>query len=392
MEVVVDHTVMSPEEAVRLKITDVACVQSGREVYVKVVADDGLTGYGEATGFAPRATVGMLEELRPYLLGEDPRRIEHHWQEGFRRLFIRGGPITGSALAGIDIALWDLKGKALGVPVYELLGGLARDRVRVYGHVTGVNAEEIAAQAKELADTGVTAIRYRGFHDSDARGLHDHRSAVRQQIKYTEAIRRAVGDDVDLIVECHGRYDPVHAVALARQVAEFNPLYIEDPIRHENVDALRYVRSQSPVAIATGERGHSKWDFRELIVRELADYVRPDICWSGGFTEMRKIAALAEIYYVNVVPHNTQGPIGSAASLHASLAVPNVALMEAPFAGRSPKASVAQPWPTIEDGYALPPTGPGLGVELDEESLLPPADPARVLPVLRALDGSVRDW
>ena len=207
-----------------MKITDISWIHSGRAVYVKIETDKDITGYGEATNFAPRSVIGLIEEIRPYLLGEDPRRIEHLWQESFRRLFARGGPITGSALAGIDMALWDIKGKELDTPVYELLGGLARTRVRLYGHVTGHSAEEIAANAKRLADRGVTAIRYRGFHDMDAKGLHDHQRAVRQQVEYTEAIRSAVGDDVDLIIECHGRYDPDHAVQLARQVAEFNPL------------------------------------------------------------------------------------------------------------------------------------------------------------------------
>lgn len=375
-----------------MEITDVSCIQSGRAVYVKVSTDADLVGYGEATNFAPRAVVGMIEELRPYLLGEDPRRIEHLWQECFRRLFARGGPVTGSAVAGIDIALWDLKGKALGVPVYELLGGLARTRVRLYGHVTGHTADEIAANARELADAGITAIRYRGFHDTDAGGSHDHQRAVRQQVEYTEAIRAAVGDDVDLILECHGRYDPDHAVQLARRVAPFNPLYIEDPIRHENPDAMRHVRAHSPVPIATGERAHTKWDFRELVHNALVDYLRPDICWSGGFTEMRKIAALAEIYYLNLVPHNTQGPLGSAASLHASLAIPNIALMEAPFAGRARSVDVVRPWPKVENGYALPPEGTGLGIEFHEELAAAPAEPARDHPILRADDGAVRDW
>lgn len=375
-----------------MKLTDVSPIQSGRAVYVKLTTDTDLVGYGEATTFAPRAVVGMIEEIGPYLIGEDPRRIEHLWQEGFRRLFTRGGPVTGAALAGIDIALWDLKGKALNAPVYELLGGLSRDRVRLYGHVTGTSADEIAANARDLASTGVTAIRYRGFHDTDAAGIHDHKRAVRQQVEYTEAIRATVGDDVDLILECHGRYDPDHAVQLARQVAVYNPLYIEDPIRHENPAALQQVRAQSPIPIATGERGHTKWDFRELITEGLVDYLRPDICWSGGFTEMKKIAALAEVYYLNLVPHNTQGPLGSAASLHASLAISNVALMEAPFAGRARDVDVVRPWPRVEDGHALPPTGPGLGIELREDLAEPPSAPARIHPVLRADDGSVRDW
>jgi galactonate dehydratase len=375
-----------------MKIVEITALQSVREVYVKIVTDDGLVGWGEATNFAPRAVVGLIDELRPYLLGEDPRRIEFLWQEGFRRLFARGGPITGSALAGIDMALWDLKGRELGVPVYQLLGGLSRTRVRLYGHVTGISAEEIADQAKRLAATGITAIRYRGFHDSDAIGNHDHRRAVLQQAAYTRAIREAVGDDVDLIIECHGRYDPDHAIKLAKLVEDDHPLYIEDPIRHENPAALAQVRAQSPVPLATGERLHSRWEFREVIVNQYVDYVRPDVCWAGGISEMMKIAALAGVYYVNLVPHNTQGPIGSAATLHAAFAIDNVALVEAPFAGLRRGESIAGPWPVVEQGYALPPPGPGLGVELDESAIKEAAEPGRRHAVLRADDGAVRDW
>lgn len=375
-----------------MKIIDVTAVQSAREVFVKITTDDGVVGWGEATNFAPRSVIGLIEEIRPYLIGQDPRRIEFLWQEAFRRLFARGGPITGSALAGIDQALWDLKGKELGVPVYELLGGLSRDRVRLYGHVTGTSRDEIAENARRLAATGITAIRYRGFHDTDATGSHDHRRAVLQQIEYTRAIRGAVGDDVDLIIECHGRYDPDHAIRLAREVESEHPLYIEDPIRHENPAALAQVRSASPVPLATGERLHNKWEFREVIVNSWVDYVRPDVCWAGGISEMMKIAAFAEVFYVNLVPHNTQGPIGSAATLHAAFAINNIALVEAPFAGLRRGVSPASPWPVVEDGYALPPPGPGLGVELDEAEVEAAAEPARRHAVLRADDGSVRDW
>ncbi|MGQ5395521.1 enolase C-terminal domain-like protein [Paenibacillus sp. M.A.Huq-84] len=197
-----------------------------------------MTGYGEGTNFTPLVVIGMIEELKPYIIGEDPERIEYLWQVCFRRLFARGGPVTGSAIAAIDMALWDIKGKAHNVPVYQLLGGMAWEKVRLYGHITGHSTEEIAANAKKLAAKGVTAIRYRGFHDTDDIDLHDHKRAVQQQIEYTEGIRTAVGDDVDLIIECHGRYDPDYAVMLAEGVAKFKPLYIEDPIRHENPQAL----------------------------------------------------------------------------------------------------------------------------------------------------------
>lgn len=185
-------------------------------VYLKIETDEGISGYGEGTiHYTPQAVYGMLSDLRDCLIGEDPQRIEFLWQSCWRRPFLRGGPVSGAALSAIDMALWDIKGKALGVPVYQLLGGKARDRVRLYGHVTGRSAQEIADNAKRLADQGLTAIRYRGFHTYDDIGLHDHKLAVKQQVEYTEAIRKAVGDDVDLLLECHGRYDLEWAVTLA---------------------------------------------------------------------------------------------------------------------------------------------------------------------------------
>ncbi|MBO7743529.1 galactonate dehydratase [Paenibacillus sp. MWE-103] len=378
-----------------MKITNVIAILSGEGVFVKVETDEDIAGYGEGTSFTPRAVIGMIEELKPYLIGEDATRIEHLWQMCFRTLFARGGPVTGSAIAAIDIALWDIKGKALGVPVYQLLGGLARDKVRVYGPVAGKTAEEIAGKAKKLADRGVTAIRYRAFHDWDALHLHDHKRAVMQQVEYTEAIRAAVGEDVDLILECHGRYDPDYAVMLAKIVEKYRPLYLEDPIRHENPQAYRRLRPFTSIPLATGERSHNKFEFRELVESGLVDYLRPDVCWCGGITEMRKIAAMAETHYINLVPHNNWGPVGTAASMHVSLAFSNVALLELPASASDPKdlnTDVASPYPVVENGYALPLLGPGLGVEFSEAAALARPPKPGTTPKLKALDGSVRDW
>lgn len=372
-------------------IASIETLRSRDAVFVKIETADGQLGYGEATGFFPNAVVGMIDELRPYLVGQDARRIEHLWQESFRRPFQRGGPVMGSAIAGIDLALWDIKGKALGVPVYELLGGLARDKVRVYGHVVGGTAADAAVNARALVAKGVTAIRFRALHDYDARRMHDHELAIRQQIEYTEAIRDAVGRDVDLILECHGRYDPVMALRLAKQVERFDLFFLEDPVRPENPEAFRELRRHTSVPIGTGERGHNKWDFRELVVGGLVDYLRPDVCWAGGLTEVRKIAALAELYYVQLVPHNIQGPLGSTATIHAALSISNVAMMEDSHAGEEHPEVEASPWPQVVDGYALPPSAPGLGITFDESRISPPSDPGRY-PAVRALDGSVRDW
>ncbi len=364
-------------------------------LFVFIETDDGVTGVGEATvHFFPQAVAGMLDDLKPYLIGEDPCRIEHLWQSCFRTLFMRGGPVTGAAIAGIDMALWDIKGKSLGVPVYELLGGLARTRVRLYGHVTGDTAEEIAENARERASRGITAIRFRGFHAYDREEVHDHQTAVDQQVEFTAAIREAVGEGVDILIECHGRYDPEWVIQLADRVREYRPFFIEDPIRHENPAAMAQVRDKTALPLAAGERYHNKWDFRELIEGSYVNYIRPDICHCAGITELRKIAAMAETNYIGVVLHNNAGPVGTAASMQAALALANVVMLEAPWINREPPAAskIAAPFPAVTDGYALPLTAPGLGVDVDEAAALSEPFRARRQPKVKAFDGSVRDW
>lgn len=380
-----------------MKITDAKLYLTtdvrSNAVFIQIETDAGITGYGEATNhFLPHASSGMLEDLIPYLIGEDPERIEYLWQACFRRRFYRGGPATGAAISAIDMALWDIKGKAHGVPVYQLLGGLARTKVRLYGHVTGRSPEEIAGQARERAAKGITAIRFRAFHSYDDVDLHDHRLAVEQQVEYMAAIREAVGDEVDIIVECHGRYDPEWAIELARRVEPYRPFMIEDPIRHENPQALAQVRAHTHLPLATGERYHDKWAFREIVVNGYVNYLRPDVCHCGGITEMRKIAALGETYFMNLIPHNNAGPLGTAATLHASLAIPNVVMMEAPWVNHEGETDVVWPYPEVVDGYALPLAGPGLGIEFDEALAGSRSFKPTLQPRLDALDGSVRDF
>jgi galactonate dehydratase len=364
-------------------------------LFVKIETDDGIVGYGESTiHFFSQAVAGMLDDLRPYLIGEDPERIEYLWQSCFRRPFMRGGPVTGAAISGLDMALWDIKGKALGVPVYQLLGGLAREKVRLYGHVSGDTAEEIAERAKERASRGITAIRFRGFHNYDRAELHDHQLAVDQQVEFTAAIREAVGDKVDILVECHGRYDPEWVIQLAERVKPYHPFFIEDPIRHENPSIMAQVRSKTNIPLAAGERYHNKWEFSELIRNNYVNYVRPDICHCGGITEMKKIGAMAETNYIGLVLHNNAGPLGTAASMHAALAIANVVMLEAPWINSEPVAAsnIVSPFPRVEKGYAFPLEGPGLGIEFDEQTAQETEFRHRRLPKLNGLDGSVRDW
>ncbi|MHB1034175.1 MAG: galactonate dehydratase [Pirellulales bacterium] len=378
----------------RMKITAVEPIMTGGDVFLKIETDAGIVGYGDATNsFLPYAAEGTLKDVIPYLVGEDPERVEYLWQSCFRRRFYRGGPATGAALSAIDMALWDIKGKAYGVPVYQLLGGLARRKVRVYGHVTGNTADEAARQAKARVAKGITAIRFRAFHSFDAIDLHDHKLAVRQQIEYLAAIRAAVGNEIDLILECHGRYDPEWAIELARRAEPYRPFMIEDPIRFENPQAMAQVRAATRIPLATGERFHNKWDFRETIVNGYVNYLRPDVCHCGGPSEMKKIAAMAEVYYLNLIPHNNAGPLGTAATLHAALAIPNVVMIEAPWVNSDGATDVVGPYPKFEAGYALPLEGPGLGVTFDEK--LARSRPFRkpgLQPRLNDPDGSVRDF
>jgi galactonate dehydratase len=378
----------------RMKITSAEPIMTGRDIFLRIETDAGIVGYGDATNhFLPYTAEGALRDLIPCLIGEDPERIEYLWQSCFRRRFYRGGPSTGTALSGIDQALWDIKGKAYGVPVYQLLGGLARTKVRVYGHVSGQTAEEAARQAKQRVAKGITAIRFRAFHSYDAIDFHDHKLGVDQQIEYLAAIREAVGDDIDLILECHGRYDPEWAIKLAIRAEPYHPFMIEDPVRHENPQAMAQVRAQTKIPLALGERYHNKWEFREIVVNSYVNYLRPDVSHCGGISEMKKIGAFGEVFYQNLIPHNNAGALGSAATLHAALAIPNVTMIEAPWVNGDGKTDVVSPFPKMEDGFALPLEGPGLGVTFDEElARSRPFQKPTLQPRLTAPDGSVRDF
>jgi galactonate dehydratase len=385
---------LSKRKVARIKITKFDTIMTGRDVFVRLETDAGIVGYGDATNhFLPHSVEGMLKDLAPYVIGEDPQRIEYLWQSCFRRRFMRGGPATGTAIAGIDQALWDIKGKIAGLPVYQLLGGLARTSVRLYGHVGGMTAQEAAESAKERVSRGITCIRFRAFHSYDAIDLHDHKKAVFQQIEYLEAIREAVGEEVDLILEVHGRYDPVWALKLFELAKPYRPFFIEDPIRHENPKALKWLREHTDQPLAIGERYHNKWDCRETIENQYVNYLRPDINHCGGISEMMKIAAMAEVYYINMVPHNNAGALGSAATMHAALAIPNLTMIEAPWVNGNPSTEVVGPYPVVKNGYAQPLEEPGLGVTVNEAAAAGiPFRDGPLQPHLNGIDGSVRDF
>ena len=371
-----------------MKITDVTVFPVGSFVYVKIETDEGLHGIGEASlSGRSQAVVGAFDHLRRVLVGQDPTRIEHIWQDIFRGTFWRGGPVLQSALAGIDIALWDLNGKALGVPVYRLLGGASRDRVLVYRHVYGSTPEELVGKAGALLEEGWRVLRICPVDDEG----FDPRRAIAKGVEHMAALRAAVGDAVEIIFEFHTRFSPPRAIDLCNAIAEYQPYFVEDPIRSENPASFATLRAHTSVPLGTGEQLHTKWAFRELIEQELVDYLRVDICHTGGITEGKKIAALGEVHYQELATHYTSSPVSTAAMLHLNLAIPNCAVQEhAPPTGWI--NDVIQHDLRAEDGYLLPPDSPGLGVDLNEKAAAAHVDGGGEPPHWRREDGSVQDW
>ncbi len=370
-------------------ISDVKVFPVAEFVYVKIVTEAGLYGIGEASlGGRSLAVVGALDHLKPVLVGQDATRIEHIWQDIFRGTFWRGGPVLQSALAGIDIALWDLAGKALGVPTYRLLGGAARDKVLLYRHAGGgTTAEQLIEHSQELLDEGWRVLRISPIR---CVGPFNPKVAVRDGIEHFAALRAAVGDEVEIILEAHTRLTPPRAIELCNGIEAGRPFYVEDPIRSENPASFKTLRDHTNVPLGTGEQLHTKWGFRELIEQELVDYLRVDICHTGGITEGKKIAAMGEVHYQELACHFTASPVSTAAMLHLNLSVPNCAVQE-----YSPPSAwmndVIEHDMRIEAGYLLPSDAPGLGIDLNEDAAA--ANPiARTDPIRwRREDGSVQD-
>ncbi|MEW6753346.1 MAG: enolase C-terminal domain-like protein [Candidatus Latescibacterota bacterium] len=375
-----------------MRICAVEVFPVGSFVYVRIGTEAGLHGIGEASlSGRGMAVVHAFDHLRPLLLGQDATRIEHLWQDIFRGTFWRGGPVLQSALAGIDIALWDLAGKALGVPTYRLLGGAARHRVLLYRHVGGRNPEELVANSRRLLDEGWRVLRISPI-DSLSGDHFDPKVAVLRGAEHMAALRQGVGEAVEIIFEAHTRLTPTRAIELCNAIQPWRPFFVEDPIRSENPASFATLRAHTDVPLATGEQLTSKWALRELIEGELIDYVRLDICHAGGITEGRKVAAMAEVHYQEMACHYTASPVSTAAMLHLNLAIPNCAVQEfAPTAAWMDQV-IRHSW-RAEDGYLLPSDEPGIGVDLDEQAAAQhapslPDEP----PHWRRADGSVQDW
>ncbi|MBZ0296297.1 MAG: galactonate dehydratase [Anaerolineae bacterium] len=360
-------------------------------LFVVVDTDEGIYGVGEA-GITGRelAVIGAIDHLKEFLIGQDASRIEHIWQWVFRGGFFPAQRIITAALSAIDIALWDIKGKALGVPVYELLGGLVRDKVVCYPHNQG--GSDISKLVESCLKTKEEGWKFVRWGLGDGVDAFEPREAVRLAIKQFQAVREAVGEDIELTFDVHTRLDLPEAVWLCREVEPFAPYFIEDPLRSENPDSFKTLRPRVNVPLAAGEQFNSKWEFRQLIEEEWIDYARIDLCIVGGITEARKITGWCETHYIKLATHNPLGPVSSAACLHLNLASSNFGVQEQPRPTGTVMTDVVPVQPVWEDGYLLPPTAPGLGIEFDREAAKRHPFQLVDLPQYRRRDGSFTNW
>jgi galactonate dehydratase len=374
-------------------------------VFVKVETDQpGLHGWGEASlEWKTRAVVGAVEDFAPMLIGEDPGRIEFLYQKMYRQSFWRVGVIGLSAISGIEQALWDILGKDVGRPVYQLLGGAVRDKARMYTHLGGgdmravyetqqaSDARIFVDRALEVVARGYTAVKVLITPPTEALNSI---AAYRHAAGVMEALRGALGDGVDIMVDCHGRHGPANAIEFCRVLAPYRPYFIEEPVPPENVDAMAEVRRASPVPIATGERLVTRHQFRELFEKQACHVIQPDLCHCGGLWEARKIAAMAEAYYLGVAPHNPLGPVANAAALHFALSTPNFLIQEDMLSDVPWRWEVVRHGLKTEAGCWLPSDAPGLGIEVDEEAARRHPFQQEVIHALgtRAHDGAILDW
>jgi galactonate dehydratase len=369
-------------------------------IFVKVETDQpGLHGWGEATlEWKTKGVVGAIEDLSVLLIGLDPRRIEHLWQIMHRQYFWRGGITNYSAISGIDQALWDIKGKEVGKPVCELLGGPVRDKLRFYDHLGGgslegmyktAEPEQFAEKIKESVEKGFTAVKAMPIPVSE---LIESPSVLKRAARCVEAMRLAVGDGMDIMLDLHARTTPAAAIQFGRMLADYNLYWYEEPCWPEHVDGLLEVARNVPIPIATGERLVGRWEFRELLEKRGCAIVQPDVSHCGGISEVRRIAAMAETYMISVACHNPQGPVSTAASTQVGFAIPNYLIQEVVRNDVPWRNDVVDEAISLEAGECRVPTRPGLGIEINErEASRYPFQPEVPMAYFHR-DGSVADW
>lgn len=369
-----------------------------RWLFLKLSTDEGVCGWGEPVVEGRAATVkAAVEELQTYFIGKDPMNIEDLWQVMYRGGFYRGGPEVMSAIAGIDQALWDIKGRVLGVPVYQLLGGRCRDRLKVYCWIGGDRPGDIAAAAKEKLAQGYSAVKMNATEE-----MHyiDSFLKVEQAVERVAVIRDALGYALDVAVDFHGRVHKSMAKVLAKELDPYHLMFIEEPVLSENIEALREISRHTSTPIATGERMFSRWDFKKLLTDGYVDIIQPDLSHAGGISECKKIAAMAEAFDVAVAPHCPLGPVALASCVQLDFCTPNVFIQEQSLGIHYNQGGDLMDYLkdaslfAYKDGFIGIPGKPGLGVEVDEDKIRAAAKAGHNWknPVWRNFDGTVAEW
>ena len=346
-------------------------------VFVQVDTDEGITGWGEVTTYpgpvANRAIVAMIREVSDFLAGENANEFERLWQRIFRSFtYVGTRGATTAMISGIDIALWDIRGKELGLPIYELLGGPVRDRIALYTHPPEPRTiPDAIADARQIIDAGYEAFKFdpmMRFIPGGNDGFMDgqlSREGIATADDIVGAVREAIGPDIEILIDAHGMYNVPTAIELANRLAKHGIHWFEEPVPVESYSALRQVRREIPVKISVGERLHTRWEFVNIFENNLADFVMPDVTWTGGITELKKISTMAEAYYVPVSPHDASGPINVLAGAHVMMTTPNFYKLETSRYDLGAYGAFIEPGLDIRDGDLYVPDAPGLGVEMD---------------------------
>jgi galactonate dehydratase len=366
---------VDPKDPIKITKLEIIPVHSLRTIFVKLYTNVGIIGVGEGTVEGRiTTTMAAIKELEPYLIGKDPRQVAHHWQAMYRHAFYRGGIILTSALSAVDIAMWDIKGKALGVPIYELLGGPTRDRIRLYGQAgSPEGAKAVLAEGYQSMKISVTSSRGRLSR------YVENPDFIQGIVDNIRAIREAIGPKIDMGIELHADHQPQTSMIIIKKLEEFQPWFYEEPIQHQNLPLMAEMSKKTYIPFATGERMVTKWQFRDLLQEGAASLLQPDITHCGGITEMKAIATLAEAYYAGMLPHAKEGIVGAIASMHVMASIPNFVAHEIPNLQAAPKddkvqrsylgkSYIKKPLVMTEGNIILKGNidGPGLGLELDD--------------------------
>ncbi|MFL6872762.1 MAG: galactonate dehydratase [Candidatus Azotimanducaceae bacterium] len=369
-----------------------------RWLFLKIETDEGLIGWGEPVLEGRAHTVATaVDELSDYLVGEDPLQIEKHWQAMYRGAFYRGGPILMSAIAGVDQALWDIKGKYHDAPVHQLLGGQVRDRIKVYAWVGGDRPADIVASAQQAIVDGFSATK---MNLTEELQVVDHLSKIDDAVERIASLRSAVGNKLDIAVDFHGRVHAPMAKVLIKAIEPYNPLFIEEPVLSEHLETMAQLRRNTHIPIATGERLYSRFDYKNLFTLGAADIIQPDLSHAGGITECKKIAAMAESWDLALAPHCPLGPIALAACLQIDAVSQNAFIQEQSQGIHYNQSNDLTDYlsdPSVlhfSDGYVDIPQGPGLGIDINEDYVIERSKKGHRWhnPIWQHPDNSIAEW